>query len=84
MNIGKTAFFITGAAILISGTAAWASARTVDGSGKTHIGSIALIEARPAAVGEQASLKSPLRSHDVRLAFNPQPDPPGVHDEFDY
>jgi hypothetical protein len=80
MNIRKIAIFITSAAILISGTAAQASARTVDESGKTHIGSIASIEARPALVGEQASLKSGTQSHGGQLAFNPQPDPPGAHD----
>ncbi len=80
MNIRKIAFFITSAAILISGMAAEASARTVDESGKTRVSSIASIEARPALVGEQASLKSGARSHGGQLAFNPQPDPPGAHD----
>ncbi len=45
MNIRKIAFFITSAAILVSGMAAEASARTVDESGKTRISSIVSIEA---------------------------------------
>jgi len=61
-----------------------AAARTVNESGKAHIGSIASIDARPTLVGEQAPLQSPTRFHGERLAFNPRPDPPGVHDEFDF
>jgi hypothetical protein len=83
MNIRKIAFFITSAAILISAMASEASARTVDDSGKTRNCSVASIEARPKLVGEQASLKSETRIGG-QLAFNPQPDPPGAHDDFDY
>ncbi|MGC1863182.1 MAG: hypothetical protein WA733_19220 [Methylocystis sp.] len=72
MNIRKIAFFITSAAILVSGMAAEASARTVDESGKTRISSIVLIE---------ASLKSGTQSNGL-LAFNPQPAPPGARDQF--
>ncbi|MFY9834047.1 MAG: hypothetical protein WAK66_15205 [Methylocystis sp.] len=72
MSIRKIAFFITSAAILVSGMAAEASARTVDESGKTRISSIVSIE---------ASLKSGTQSNE-RLAFNPQPDPPGAHEDF--
>jgi len=73
MNIRKIAFFIASAAILVSGMATAASARTADESGKARISSIVSIE---------ASLKSGTQSHGGRLAFNPQPDPPGAHDEF--
>jgi hypothetical protein len=73
MNIRKIAFFITSAVILVSGMATEASARSVDDGGKTRIGSIVSIE---------ASLQSATRSGG-RLAFNPQPDPPGARDEFE-
>jgi hypothetical protein len=73
MNIRKIAFFITSAVILVSGMATEASARTADESGKARISSIVSIE---------ASLKSGTQSHGGQLAFNPQPDPPGAHDEF--
>ncbi len=73
MNIRKIAFFITSTAILVSGMAVGASARTVDESGKSRIGSIVSIE---------ASLKSATRSGG-QMAFNPQPDPPGARDEFE-
>ena len=73
MNIRKIAFFITSAAILVSGMATEASARTADESGKARISSVVSIE---------ASLKSGTRSNVERLAFNPQPEPPGAHDEF--
>jgi hypothetical protein len=72
MNIRKIAFFITSAVILVSGMATEASARTVDDGGKVRIGSIVSIE---------ASLKSGTRSGG-QLAFNPQPDPPGAHEDF--
>jgi len=74
MNIRKIAFFIASAAILVSGMATEASARTDDESGKARISSIVSIE---------ASLKSGTQSHGGQLAFNPQPDPPGARDEFD-
>lgn len=73
MSIRKIAFFFTGAVILVSGMATEASARTADESGKARISSIVSIE---------ASLKSGTQSHGGQLAFNPQPDPPGAHDEF--
>ena len=73
MSIRKIAFFFTGAVILVSGMATQASARTVDEIGKARIGSI---------VSSEASLQSGTQSIG-RLAFNPQPDPPGARDEFD-
>ena len=73
MNIRKIAFFIASAAILVSGMATEASARTADESGKARIGSIVSIE---------ASLKSGSQSGGQQ-AFNPQPDPPGAHDDFE-
>jgi len=73
MNIRKIAFFIASAAILVSGMATEASARTADEGGKARIDSSVSIE---------ASLKSGTQSHGGQLAFNPQPDPPGAHDEF--
>ncbi len=73
MSIRKIAFFFTGAVILVSGMATQASARTVDEIGKARIGSI---------FSSEASLQSGTQSHGGRLAFNPQPDPPGAHDEF--
>ena len=73
MSIRKIAFFITGAVILVSGMATEASARSVDDSGKARIGSI---------VSSEASLQSGTQSGG-RLAFNPQPDPPGARDEFE-
>ncbi len=80
MNIRKIAFFAASAAILISGMSVAASARTVVESSKTQMRSFALVETQPALVEELASLKSRSQSYGGQLAFNPQPDPPGVHD----
>jgi hypothetical protein len=82
MNIRKMAFFITSAAILISAMAEEASARTVNESNNTQLSSIASVETRPSQVGEQASFKSRALPQGGRLAFNPQPDPPGAHHGF--
>ncbi|MGA8172241.1 MAG: hypothetical protein WB816_15605 [Methylocystis sp.] len=72
MKIGKIAFFVASAALLISGMSGQALARSIDDGGKSGISVLA-------SVPGQASAPSQARSGE-QLAFNPQPDPPGAYD----
>lgn len=81
MNATKFMLCAIGATIMISATAFEAAARTVDGTNAGGIGVSDSLIARPALVGERASIDGRSASSGSRVALNPQPLPPGEYEE---